>query len=70
MQSWILADVLGWKVLVILRLLYSDNMDAVIGDFAKVNFANCKNEDEIKNRSKILACIGVSIVIWGIIMPC
>lgn len=45
----------------ILRLIYQDNMDALRGDFAKVNFANCKNEDEIKNRSKILATINPAI---------
>ena len=45
----------------ILRLLYSDDMDALRGDFAKVNFANCKSEDEIKNRSKILATINPAL---------
>ena len=45
----------------ILRLLYQDNMDALRADLAKVNLANCKNDDEIKNRSKILATINPAI---------
>ena len=45
----------------LLRLLYSDDMDALRGDFAKVNFANCINKDEIKNRSRILATMNPAI---------
>ena len=45
----------------LLRLLYSDDMDALRGDFAKVNFANWINKDEIKNRSRILATINPAI---------
>lgn len=45
----------------LLRLLYSDDMDALRGDFAKVSFANCINKDEIKNRSRILATINPAI---------
>ena len=45
----------------LLRLLYSDDMDALRGDFAKVNFVDCKNKDEIKNRSKILATISPAL---------
>ncbi len=45
----------------ILRLIYQDNMDALRADLAKVSFANCKNDEEIKNRSKILATISPAL---------
>lgn len=45
----------------LLRLLYSDDMDALRADIAKANFANIHHKDKIVNRDKVLAAINPTI---------